>query len=218
MAVINTIGNLHNWLNESFGESVDDSDINVDSYCSGLNGNIDVFSTEEGGVQSWKEASARGNEGAGVAQSSEVTITCRLFRNNNPFALDPLDSYGPSSWRWDTNNCVGRGRQSDESSDSDQLDILLNEEDSDWGLDVGGKGEVGVGGWVETISFIISEDISSFDVEDVGSIVLVVCVKIADFEVSSILILEVLDEHDLGDVVLALSIILHSLDERRVSW
>jgi len=50
MTIINTIGNLHNWLDKSFCESVDYSDINVNSYCSSLNDNIDVSSAEEGRV------------------------------------------------------------------------------------------------------------------------------------------------------------------------
>jgi len=63
---------------------------------------------------------------------------------------------------------------------------------------------------------VISENISVLDVENVGDLILVFLVQIADLKVSSVVADQLLDKHDVLDIILSSDVVLQSSEKRRV--
>ena len=68
------------------------------------------------------------------------------------------------------------------------------------------------------VVLIIAEDVGGLDVKHVGSFVQNILIEIADFEVSSVFRLEVLNEHHFGDGVSSPDVVLEAAKEERFSF
>lgn len=98
----------------------------------------------------------------------------------------PVNLDLPAAGFGDGDDGEGSAGEGDEAGDGEAGFFLLEEEGVDGGLDIGGEGVFGVGEALEMEVLIVTEDVSSFNVEDVGSFVLFFLVEIADFEVGSV--------------------------------
>ena len=118
--------------------------------------------------------------------SSEVSFSVGLFGNDNPFSFLPVHSDLPTSSLRNCNDGEGGRGKRNETGNSQASLFLFQEESAEGGLDISRERVFSIGKTLEVEVLIVAEDISCFDVEDVGSSVLVFFVKVADFEVSSV--------------------------------